>query len=82
MTTILHLLQIVGMFFLLKEIPFWLWSTFAVALIILFFLGKSYYNVAEEDGPKAKQFWYQIRSIVFVVDILSVIGMFAYILLA
>jgi len=81
MTTILHILQIIGMYLLLSRIPFWLWNIMAIFFVILYLMGKSYYAVKEEDGENVARFWYTMRSFVFIIDIISVVILYSYIFL-
>jgi len=68
------------MYFLLNKIPFYLWNVFAVTLVVLYLMGKTYYNTSlEKDDFHVIKFWYNVRSFVFIADILIVIGMYLYI---
>lgn len=79
---ILYALQAVAMYFMLSKVSTLVWWSILVVLILLYFAGKTYYNLNDTDDQKVKIFWYKTRSVVFVADVLSVIGLYLYIFLA
>jgi hypothetical protein len=77
----LKIIQFIEMYFLLGKVATPAWWSLLILIIILYISGKTYYNVREEDGHNVKIFWYKVRSIVFILDILLIIGLGIYLLL-
>jgi hypothetical protein len=69
------------MYFLFDKVATLAWWSLWVLIFILYISGKTYYNVKEEDGHNVKIFWYKVRSTVFILDILLIIGLGIYLLL-
>jgi len=71
---ILEILQLVGMFLLWSKVDHvWWWIVFVV-LALMFFGVRTYYTaVKRKDDENVIKFWYQVRSIIFILDIISVI---------
>jgi len=79
---ILHILEIIAMIILINHLPFWLWNVIAIFLIILYLAGKAYYAINEKDESYVVKFWYHARTVVFILDILIVIGFYTYLIIS
>jgi hypothetical protein len=77
----LWLLQSFAMSLSFAHEPWWQWWAWMGLFTLLFLLGKSYYNVDEKDDASVHRFWYQVRSLVFILDIVLLIGLIVYWLL-
>ncbi len=80
-TFMLKIIQFIEMYFLLGKVSTLIWWLLLILIFILYIAGKTYHNVKEEDGYDTKIFWYKVRSIVFILDILLIIGFGIYLLL-
>jgi len=74
----LWLLQSFAMSLSFAKEPWWHWWAWMGLFTLLYFLGKSYYAVTEKDDVSVHRFWYQVRSLVFIVDVAILIGLIVY----
>ncbi len=74
----LWLLQSFAMSLSFAKEPWWHWWAWMGAFTLLYLLGKSYYAVKEDDDEHVRRFWFQVRSLVFIVDILVLLGLVVY----
>lgn len=82
MFNILLVLQAVAMYLLHGEIGSVVWWGLVAVFVILYFAGLTYnMGTTGNDDAQVVRFWYQVRSIVFIVNIISVIALYLYIFL-
>ncbi len=72
----LFLLQLAALSLSFAKNPWFFWCV--GGLVLLYLLGRSYSAVAKDDGGRVKSFWYQVRSIVFILDIVILIALVIY----
>jgi hypothetical protein len=75
---ILWLLQSFAMSLSFAHEPWWQWWAWMGLFTLLYFLGKSYYAVTEKDDASVHRFWYKTRSLVFIIDIVILLGLIVY----
>lgn len=78
MSFLLHALQALGLYLLYGKISAVLWWGLLVLFVAFYLAGKTYYNVSDSDDQKVKAFWYHVRSLVFMADIVSVLALYGY----
>lgn len=79
MTKTLHLLQLLSLIILWGDISLSWWFGLAIAFFILYCAGKTHRN-AVGYGPEVEKFWFRIAGLVFIIDIISVLTIYIYIL--
>jgi hypothetical protein len=77
-----HLIQLICMYLLWNKInPIFWWSMFFI-LIIMYIGGKTYHTtLADGSEQDVIQFWKTTRSVIFILDIIIIIGMVTYLIL-
>jgi hypothetical protein len=74
-----HLIQAICMYLLWGKLSSSIWWTLFITLIIFYFAGKTYYTaVADGESPAVIRFWNIVRSVIFILDIVIIIGMIWY----
>lgn len=76
-----NILQAIALYMLWGEISAFVWWSMAAVYIVLFIGVRSYYNTTPDDGAAIIRFWFQVRSAIFLFNILSIILLFGYIML-
>ena len=78
---ILLALQIIGVFFIFSKISIYVWLTMVGIFLLLYVGGLTYGTINKTDDVDVTvtKFWYRARSIIFLLDIVIVIGLYAYI---
>ena len=81
MFTIIYILQVIALWLLFGNTPSYLWWSLLGVFIVLYFAGKTYkHGITSDDEPRVVSFWYKARSVVFIIDILLILGIFGYII--
>jgi hypothetical protein len=75
---ILWLLQSFAVSLSFAKDPWWHWWAWMGFITLLYLLGRSYYAVKDKDDAAVHRFWYQMRSIVFILDIALLFGLIIY----
>ncbi len=79
---ITNILQSLALYLLLGKITMPVWWGLVILFIILFFGVRTHYNTSlEKDGADTVAFWYRARSVIFIIDIVSILVLYGYILL-
>jgi hypothetical protein len=76
----IQILQTIALAILYGEISHSLWWVLTGAVLLFYFVSKTYGNVSEDDDLSVKKFWYHARSIVFIINVISIIVLYAYII--
>ena len=83
MFTILHILQVIALYLLYGDIASYIWWIILMVFIAIYFAGKTYtHGITDTDESRVVSLWHRIRSLVFIIDIVSVLILYGYILLS
>ena len=76
-----HLIQAVCLYLLWGKVSSFAWWTLLITLVIFYFAGKTYYTaLADGSSKEVVRFWNTTRSIIFILDIVIIIGMIWYLI--
>ena len=75
-------LQAIAMYLLLGRLSTGLWWTMVGIFVFCYFAGKTYnVGLTNEEDTSVQRFWYQVRSLMFIISVVSVIGLYSYLLI-
>lgn len=81
LTAIIEPLLAIGMFLLWSRISAAVWGTLFAVILIMYFGRRTYKTaVAEKSDPSVIRFWHIARSLIFLLEIALVIGIYSYVI--